>query len=43
MKRDIFLFIEDILESIKNIEDFSKDISEKDFMQDELRKSAIVR
>jgi|TARA_Y100000310_G_scaffold70980_1_gene66790 uncharacterized protein with HEPN domain len=43
MKRDIILFIEDILKSIENIENFSKGISEKEFMTDELKQSAIVR
>jgi uncharacterized protein with HEPN domain len=43
MKRDIILFVEDILKSIENIEIFSKGFSEKEFMKDELRQSAIIR
>ncbi|HIH63239.1 MAG: hypothetical protein QT05_C0010G0006 [archaeon GW2011_AR13] len=43
MKRDILLFVEDILGSIINIENFSKGISEEKFIGDELRKSAIIR
>jgi len=43
MKRDLSLFVEDILKSIENIENFSKGISEKEFMKDELRQSAIIR
>src|SRR3989339_879927 len=43
MKRDMLLFVEDIFESIINIENFSKKISEEKFMGDELRKSAIIR
>lgn len=43
MKRDIFLFVEDILKSIKNIKDFSEGISKELFMKDELRQSAIIR
>jgi len=35
--------VEDIFKSIENIENFSKGISEKSFMNDELRQSAIVR
>ena len=35
--------MEDIFKSIENIENFSKGISEKSFMNDELRQSAIVR
>jgi len=42
-KRDIMLFVEDILESIERIESFSKGILEKEFMEDELRQSAIIR
>lgn len=42
-KRDLSLFVEDILKSIENIENFSKGISEKEFMKNELRQSAIIR
>ena len=43
MKRDVFLFIEDIFESIKNIEDFSENLTEDKFVKDELRQSAVIR
>ena len=43
MKRDIGLFIEDILNSIKNIEEFSKDLDKEGFSKDNLRQSAIIR
>ncbi len=43
MKRDIGLFIEDILDSIKNIEDFSKNLGREGFSKDNLRQSAIIR
>ena len=43
MKRDIGLFIEDIRESIKNIEDFSKGLNKEKFSKDRLRQSAIIR
>ncbi len=43
MKRDIVLFIEDILNSIKNIEDFSKNLNKEKFSKDNLRQSAIIR
>ncbi|HLC73179.1 MAG TPA: DUF86 domain-containing protein [Candidatus Nanoarchaeia archaeon] len=43
MKRDIGLFIEDILNSIKNIEEFSKNLDKDKFSKDILRQSAIIR
>ena len=43
MKRDIGLFIEDILNSIKNIEEFSKSLDKEKFSKDILRQSAIIR
>lgn len=43
MKRDIGLFIEDILKSIENIEEFSKNLDKKKFSRDKLRQSAIIR
>ncbi len=43
MKRDIFLFIEDISKSIKNIEEFSKTLNKEKFSADNLRQSAIIR
>lgn len=43
MKRDVGLFIEDISNSIKNIEEFSKNLDKKKFSKDNLRQSAIIR
>src|SRR3989344_8220401 len=43
MKRDIGLFIEDILNSITNIEEFSKNLDKEKFSKDKLRQSAIIR
>jgi|SRR3989344_620036 len=43
MKRDIDLFIEDIINSIKNIEEFSKNLNKEKFSKDKLRQSAIIR
>ena len=43
MKRDINLFIQDILESIKDIESFSKGLTEEKFTSDKLRQNAIIR
>lgn len=43
MKRDIGLFIEDIIDSIKNIEEFSKNLDKEKFSKDNLRQSAIIR
>jgi len=43
MKRDVTLFLEDIIKSIENIESFSENLSKDKFMKDELRKSAIIR
>ena len=43
MKRDMGLFIEDIINSIKNIEEFSKSLDKEKFSKDNLRQSAIIR
>jgi len=43
MKRSINLFIEDILDSISNIESFSEALTEQELSKDKLRQSAIVR
>ena len=43
MKRDMGLFIEDITDSIKNIEEFSKNLDKEKFSKDNLRQSAIIR
>jgi len=43
MKRDYTLFLEDILESIKHIEDFTRGMSYDEFIEDEKTASAVVR
>lgn len=43
MNRDARLFIEDILESIRYIEDFTKNLNRKKFSKDKLRQSAVIR
>ncbi len=43
MKRNISLFVEDILNSINNIEEFSKNLDKEKFSKDNLRQSAIIR
>lgn len=43
MKRDTGLFIEDIQNSIKNIEEFSRNLDKEKFSKDILRQSAIIR
>jgi uncharacterized protein with HEPN domain len=43
MKRDINLFIQDILESIKDIESFSKGLTKEKFIIDKLKQNAIIR
>ncbi|MEK6871712.1 MAG: HepT-like ribonuclease domain-containing protein [Nanoarchaeota archaeon] len=43
MKRDELLFLEDILESITNIEKFSKGLTKDKFIKDKLKQSAIIR
>lgn len=43
MKRDVGLFIEDMLSSIENIEEFSKSLDKEKFSKDTLRQSAIIR
>jgi uncharacterized protein with HEPN domain len=43
MKRDLGLFLQDILESISKIESFSKGLTKENFSKDELRQSAIMR
>lgn len=43
MKRDIGVFLEDILESINKIEEYTKDLSESDFSNNIERQDAIVR
>ncbi|MBU0929538.1 MAG: DUF86 domain-containing protein [Nanoarchaeota archaeon] len=43
MKRDMNLFIKDILQSIEKIESFSKNLTKEKFMSDKLRQDAIIR
>jgi uncharacterized protein with HEPN domain len=43
MKRDINLFIQDILENIKDIESFSKGLTIKEFEKNKLKQNAIIR
>ena len=43
MIRDIKLFIEDILKSIKNIEEFTEGLNKEKFFRDDLRQSAVIR
>ncbi len=43
MKRDVNLFIQDILESINDIESFSKGLTKEKFAVDKLKQNAIIR
>ena len=43
MIRDLNLFMVDILNSIKNIEEFSRNLDKEKFSKDILRQSAIIR
>ncbi|MFH1585701.1 MAG: DUF86 domain-containing protein [archaeon] len=43
MKRSVKLFIEDILESITNIESFTRGISKSDLMKNKEKQSAVIR
>tara|TARA_Y100000310_G_scaffold189745_1_gene189715 strand:+ start:824 stop:1165 length:342 start_codon:yes stop_codon:yes gene_type:complete len=43
VKRDIILFVEDILECVENIENFTKGISKKKFLEDTEKQYAVVR
>ena len=43
MKRDINLFIQDILDSIKDIESFSKGLTKEKFENNKLKQNAIIR
>lgn len=43
MKRDIGVFLEDILESINRIEEYTKDLNESEFYKNIERQDAIVR
>src|SRR3989344_7432252 len=43
MKRDINLFIQDILENIKDIESFSKGLAKEKFESNKLIQNAVIR
>lgn len=43
MKRDTNLFIQDILESIKDIKEFSRGLTYEKFVKDKLKQNAIIR
>jgi len=43
MKKDVKIFLNHILESIENIDSFSKNISKSEFMKEKLNQNAIVR
>ena len=43
MKRDVNLFIQDILENINDIELFSKGLTKKEFANNKLKQNAIIR
>ena len=43
MKRDTGLFIEDILESIKNIKKFTRGLNKEKFLKNRLKQSAVIR
>lgn len=42
-KRDLKIFLEDILDSIKRIEEYTKDKTEKEFLDDYEKQDAIIR
>jgi uncharacterized protein with HEPN domain len=42
-KKDVFIFIEHILENIEDIEKFSKGISEKEFEEDSMVQKAVIK
>lgn len=43
MKRNYLLFLEDILQAIKDIEEFSRGLTEEIFLKDKLKQNAIIR
>lgn len=43
MKRDMNLFIDDILQNIKDIESFSVGLTKDKFIKDKLKQNAIIR
>ena len=42
-RRDFILFFEDILESIEKIENYTKNISDKEFLKNEMLIDAVIR
>ncbi len=43
MKKDPFVFIEHIFQSINDIENFSKNLEKNEFMKNKLKQNAIIR
>jgi uncharacterized protein with HEPN domain len=43
VKKDLRVYLDDILESIINIQDFCRDIAKEDFARDKMRQSAVMR
>ncbi len=43
MKRNYTIYLKDVLEAIKSIEEFTKNISFKEFRQDDKTVSAVIR
>jgi uncharacterized protein with HEPN domain len=43
MKRDINLFIQDILDNLKDIDSFSKGLTKEEFAKNKLKQNAIIR
>lgn len=43
MKRNINLFIKDIMDNIKDIESFSENLNKEKFLSDKLKQNAIIR
>ena len=43
MKRNVGLFIQDIIENIKDVESFSNGLTKEKFEKDKLKQSAIIR
>lgn len=43
MKRDVTLFINDVIENIKDIESFSNKLTKDALLKDKLRQNAIIR
>lgn len=43
MKKDVSIFIEHILESITNIEEFMEDVTKESFLKNKEKQSAVIR